>query len=64
MANGSSGGGDMAEIKKEAAKVTKKINEANEKLENLESQVKILLYGGAAVLAINFLLLVLFMFFS
>ena len=67
MANGGSGGGaggDMAEVKKEAAKVTKKINEANEKLENLENQVKILVYGGAAILAINFLLLILFIFFS
>ena len=54
----------MAEVKKEAAKVTKKINEANEKLENLENQVKILVYGGAATLAINFLLLILFLFFS
>ena len=54
----------MAEVKKEAAKVTKKINAANEKLENLENQVKILVYGGAATLAINFLLLILFLFFS
>ena len=39
--NGSSSGsgaGELAEVKKEATKVTKKLNEINDKLEMIESQ--------------------------
>ena len=54
----------MADVKKEAAKVTKKLNEINDKLESMESQMKMGVYGGIAILASNFLLLFLFMFFS
>ena len=60
----SSGGGELADVKKEAAKVTKKLNEINDKLESMESQMKMGVYGGIAILASNFLLLLLFMFFS
>ena len=63
-ANGSAGGGDMAEVKKEATKVTRKLNEITEKLESLDTQLRLAMFGGAALLASNLLLLILFLFFG
>ena len=63
-ANGSAGGGDMAEVKKEATKVTRKLNEITEKLESLDTQLRLAMFGGAALLASNMLLLILFLFFG
>ena len=56
---------DMStEVKKEAAKVMKKLNDVIEKQENLESQMMFLVYGGIGVLVLNFLLLVILLFFN
>ena len=54
---------ELAEVKKEAAKVTKKLNEVNERLENLDSQFKLAMYGGIALLSINFLQFLFGLFF-
>ena len=63
--NGStaSGGGDMGEVKKEATKVNKKLNEINEKLENFENQLKLAAIGGLSLIIINFIILILNIFF-
>ena len=61
--NGTSGGGDMTEVKKEATKVNKKLNEINEKLETMENQFKLAAMGGVALIVINLLLLVVNIFF-
>ena len=55
MSNGTmgSGGTEMMEIKKEATKVNKKLTEAIEKLENLEMQIKMILYVGMTILGLN-----------
>ena len=57
------GGGDLAEVKKEAAKVTKKLNDINGKLENFENLLTFATYGGIALLVMNFLILIVFTFF-
>ena len=45
--NGTAGSAtEMMEIKKEATKVNKKLTDVVEKLENLEMQIKTILYGG------------------
>jgi len=68
MANGgapgkaSSGGGD--DMKKEAAKMMKKVNEVAERSENLESQVMNCMYGLGALLGLNLIMLILLLFFN
>jgi len=62
-AGANSGGGDLAEVKKEAAKVTKKLNDINGKLENFENLLTFATYGGIALLVMNFLILIAFIFF-
>ena len=54
----------MAEVKKEATKVTRKLNEITEKLESLDTQLRVAMFGGAALLATNLLLLIPFLFFG
>lgn len=47
----------MTEIKKEATKVHKKLTDVNERLENLELQIKMILYGVIAISCLNVLML-------
>ena len=55
---------ELAEVKKEAAKVTKKLLDVNEKLDNIDGQITMITYIGIAIVSSNFLLLILFLFFS
>ena len=55
---------ELAEVKKEAAKVTKKLLDVNEKLDNIDGQITMITYIGFAIVSSNFLLLILFLFFS
>jgi len=67
MANGiapSGGGAGGDDVKKEAAKMLKKINEVAERSENLENQVMNCIYGLGGLLALNFLMLILLLFFN
>ena len=51
----------MMDIKKEATKVNKKLADVVEKLENLEMQIKMILYGGIAILSLNVLMLFIYL---
>ena len=53
----------VGEVKKEATKVNKKLNEINEKLENFENQLKLAAIGGLSLIIINFIILILNIFF-
>ena len=55
---------ELAEVKKEAAKVTKKLLDVNEKLDNIDGQITMITYIGLGIVSSNFLLLILFLFFS
>merc|ERR1719150_559568 len=46
-------GPDMAEVKKEATKVNKKLTYLTEKLDNLEMQIKMIVYVGIGILSLN-----------
>ena len=43
----------MTEIKKEATKVNKKLTDLTEKLDNLEMQIKMIVYLGIGILSLN-----------
>ena len=49
-------GQDMTEVKKEATKVNKKLTDLTEKLDNLELQIKMILYVGIGILSLNVLM--------
>jgi len=57
-------GASAVEIKKEADKVMQKLKDVVEKQDRLENQLTFLMYGGIGVLVLNFLLLILFLFFN
>ena len=60
--NGTAGSAtEMMDIKKEATKVNKKLADVVEKLENLEMQIKMILYGGIAILSLNVLMLFIYL---
>ena len=46
----------MTEVKKEATKVNKKLTDLTEKLDNLEMQIKMILYVGIGILSLNVLM--------
>jgi len=64
LPNGSVPSDTSVDIKKEADKVMQKLKDVIEKQERLENQMMLLTYGGIGVLALNFFLLVLFLFFN
>ena len=49
-------GPDMAEVKKEATKVNKKLTDLTEKLDGLEMQIKMILYVVIGILSLNVLM--------
>ena len=46
----------MTEVKKEATKVNKKLTDLTEKMDNIEMQIKMIVYVGIGILSLNVLM--------
>ena len=54
----------MTEVKKEATKVNKKLTDLTEKLDNLEMQIKMIVYVGIGILSLNVLMSFIYIVFG